>query len=270
MKKMGIGIALVLAAMTVGAAEVVKDGVTNQAVVVLGPVGEPAKSVTAILDLPVFTEFNSRGRRFQDETVFQPNVTVNKLVGNGTAFVNTWGNMAPDTYSDKGEQTFNEVDITVGYQNTYKKIAYGVGLIEYVYSGQDIPSTHEAYATTTFLYPLSPMVAIYYDFKEANGFYGIASVSHTANINERWSVTADTGVGYADADYNNLYFGVDKDALNDWNSGVTLSVKTTKNVTLSTSARYVDMLDGDIENGAIATYGSEDSIIAKIALTANF
>lgn len=83
-------------------------------------------------------------------------------------------------------------------------------------------------------------------------------------------MTADTGVGYADADYNSFYFGIDKDALNDWNSGLGLAVNVTKSVTLSTGIRYIDMLDGDIKNGAKATYGSEDSVITKIVATVNF
>lgn len=236
----------------------------------LPPVGEPQQSVNATVDLPVLSAFNSRGRTFQDETVFEPNVTVTKNLESGSVFLNTWGNMAPNKYADKGEATFNEIDLTVGYQNAYKKLNYGVGLIEYVYSGTDIPNTHEAYATVSGFLPLNPTASVYYDFKEAKGFYVVGSVNHPFKITDRWTLTADTGLGYGTADYNELYFGVKEDKLNDWNSGLTLAVAMAKNVTLSTAVRYVDLIDKDIENGAEATYGEGDSIVTKIAATITF
>lgn len=222
------------------------------------------------IDVPVLSAFNNRGRTFQDETVVEPSVTVLKPTSVGTFLVNAWGNMAPSDYSDKGESTFNEVDLTAGYTDTKGNISYGVGVIEYVYSGSTIPNTHEAYATVTYLSVLNPAVAAYYDFKEVEGWYGVGSVSHAFKFLDKWSVTADTGLGYATADYNKAYFGVDEDAVNDWNSGLTLAVNTTPNVVLSTGIRYIDLIDDDIENGAKSNYGDGDKTVTKIDVTVNF
>ena len=78
---------------------------------------------------------------------------------------------------------------------------------------------------------------------------------------------ADTGVGYGTKGYNDLYFGVRDDVVNDWNSGLTLAVNISQNVVLSTGIRYVDLLDKDIEDGAESIYGKGDSTVTKIALT---
>ena len=238
--------------------------------VLTGICNAKTNTMSGTVEIPVFSEFNWRGMRSQDETVFQPNITVVKDIGCGVVLVNTWLNIAPNQYWDKGDNAFNEVDVTIAYANEYKKVGYEVGLIEYVYSGLDINNTHEGYVKVGYDTILSPTVTTFYDFKEVEGMYGLASVSHTIDFLSNWSITADTGVGYATANYNDFYYGVDKDGLNDWNSGLTLAVKVLDNVVLSTGVRYVDLVDGDIVDGANLIYGSDDSVVTKFSATIDF
>lgn len=179
-------VGIVLVAITASAAEVVKDGVTNQAAVALAPVSEPAQSLTETIELPVWSEFNSRGRRFNDGTVFQPNATLYKSTDAVNFYVNAWANMADEKYVDtrlnENQSTFNEVDLTVGAEKFVNDFVYGIGYIGYIYSGQCIKNTDEVYASVKYAKGINPAATVYYDFKEANGFYGVASVSRIFQI----------------------------------------------------------------------------------------
>ena len=216
------------------------------------------------LEIPMFSSFVSRGRVFQNETVLEPNVTVIKPTSVGSFSINTWGNMGAEN------TTFNEVDLTLGYTDTKGKLTYGAGLIEYIYSGQNIANTREGYISATYSVLFNPSLALYYDFKEAKGFYGVASIGHTIQLLDKISATVDTGLGFGNENYNEFYFAVADDAINDWSSGLTLNVSPISQVGLVASIRYVDLLDSKIKSGAKAIYGSGDEVVGKVGLTYGF
>ncbi|MDX9980981.1 MAG: hypothetical protein RBU25_13230, partial [Lentisphaeria bacterium] len=57
-------------------------------------------------------------------------------------------------------------------------------------------------------------------------------------------------LGFADADYNAAYWGVDDSAFNDLNFGASLSYQVTENFSVGVSAGYTLLIDSDIKDAA--------------------
>lgn len=231
--------------------------------------------ITVSAEVPVVSSFTLRGRVFQDNVVYQPNVTVNKQVGNTTLFVNDWENV---NFDRSHGNIFNETDLTFGGITPINKdISVNYGLINYIYSDMLITApvviedTREVYlgVTTTYL-GINPNATVYYDVEQANGGYIVFGINHLFGISKNGSMVADTSIGMADGNYNAFYFGVDKAQLNDWSSGLTYSYSINKKATISTGLRYSYIIDDEIREGAESSYDGGNIMIGKVSFTYNF
>lgn len=226
-------------------------------------------------DLSVYSSYYARGMLIDDTPVIQPYVTVCKDAAGGTFMFNTYGNMEPEKY-EGSKNTFNEMDIFLGYSRKISKVTVNGGLAEYTFSNPDYPDTdtHEVYMGASYEMPswcpVTPSMTVYYDFKEANGFLVNGALSRIFTLGKITTLMADTSLEWADASYNKYNFTVEKNALNDWSSGLTLTVTPVKSLSLITGVRYGMLVDDEIKKGSAAYYPDSDSLIFRAGVVYNF
>ena len=239
-----------------------------------GTVQAEEAEASAALDVSALSAYVWRGQVLNDEAVLQPSLTVSK----GGFTLNWWANAAltDATTGDSGE--FTEHDIGLSYAFTCPITGAGVtlGLVNYDFPNQSLTDTNGAVnglvADTTEAYVilgfgdvvLAPTLSVYYDFKEVDSFYGNLGVSHSFELNDKASVGLSASVGYAGADYNAFYFGVDDDALNDANVGLTVPFTVTESLTITPGVQYTWLLDSDIEDGAEGLYKDTEQVVGSI------
>ena len=230
-------------------------------VCVAGLLPTTLKAAEASLDLPVNSAYVWRGQVYNDEPVFEPSLNV--ATKYGLSF-NTWANFnLTDNLGNDSEKEFNEVDLTVSYDVPVEVLDLTVGAAEYTYPHQTIqdgggrvratPGTREVFVTVGKNdFPLSPSASVYYDCDEVNGFYGLVSVSRGFEVTKEFSVDATLSLGAADTDYNETYFGVDDNVLNDGNVKVSASYTLSKSISLGGYVMYTYLLDSSIRDAAKA------------------
>ena len=143
-------------------------------------------------DLGLFSGYVWRGVSLTNRPVGQPNVYVAFPAGNASVTVGGWANVdlgrynGIDDFSQSGGVSgFNlsefdpwaEVSVPVG------KATLTGGVVGYVYPNDfgvtDDFNTWEVYGKVGLGVPLSPKLAVYYDFDKVNGAYVEASVGHS-------------------------------------------------------------------------------------------
>ena len=236
----------------------------------------------ASLDLPVNSAYVWRGQVYNDEPVFEPSLTVSTK--NGLSF-NTWANFdLTDNLGKDSEKEFNEVDLTVSYDVPVEVLDLTVGAVEYTYPHQTVqdddgsaratPGTREVFVTVgKESMPFSPSASVYYDCDEVNGFYGMVSMSHGFEITKEFSVDATLSLGAANTDYNETYFGLDDNALNDGNVKVGASYIFNDSISLGGYVMYTCLLDSSIRDAAKANdayFNKGDILFGGVSFGYNF
>jgi hypothetical protein len=143
-------------------------------------------------DLGLFSGYVWRGVSLTNRPVGQPNVYVAFPAGNASVTVGGWANVDLGRYNDAddfsqsgGVSSLNlsefdpwaEVSVPVG------KATLTGGVVGYVYPNDfgatDDFNTWEVYGKVGLGLPLSPKLAVYYDFDKVNGAYVEGSVGHS-------------------------------------------------------------------------------------------
>lgn len=252
---------------SVGIAGVI--GMVLAGVVFRAGADEPALGST--LEVNALSAYVWRGQVLNDEAVLQPALTVTK----GGFLVSTWGNynLTDAATGDSGE--YSEIDLTVAYTRSFGPLSLGLGSIEYLFPHQTLVAsdgTGSAYPGTREVYlsagcacgPVSPALTVYYDYDEAESFYGLFSLSYGASLCESLKLGVSGSVGYGAADYNEFYFGVSNDAFNDANVGASLTWSPCKCLSIVPAYQYTALLDSDIKDGAAALYKDTDQQVVSI------
>ena len=223
------------------------------------------------IEVPIVSSFFNRGRLLDDNVVTQPTVTMLKDFEFGTILFNVWQNI--DIKNKLSDENLNETDLTLGYTKTVDIMTYNVGIIDYIYTCQDVPNTYEVYMTISAAIPesfkLNPTLSIFYDFDEVDGVYAMFGINHSFILNSL-TITPDVSIGAATSGYNNYYFGVDKAKVNDLSTGLTIAYSYSKEVIISGAVRYGTMLDKEIKDGANSVFGGYEQLTGKISAIYNF
>jgi hypothetical protein len=228
-------------------------------------------SVGASADVSAVSAYVWRGQVLNDEAVMQPSATITK----GGFSLNTWGNLNLTDSATGDSAEFSEVDLTVSYSRSVGPATLSGGLIEYLFPNQTLVNadgTSEGYPGTREVYlaaalpalPVVPSLALYYDFEEADSFYALASLGYGAKLAETLNLGLYTSLGYGASDYNAFYFGVDDDALNDANFGVSLTWSPCDRLSLTPGYQYTLLVDSDIEDAAAELYRDKDQSIFSL------
>ncbi len=215
------------------------------------------------VDVAVNSMYVWRGQVLNDEAVIQPSITVS--TDYGLSF-NTWGNFnTSDSLGDEADKEFNEMDLEVSYTLPVEAVNMEIGVAEFTFphSGEMTEEggfafsegTREVFFSIGVDKVISPSVTVSYDFDEAEGFYVVAGLDHSIGLIED-KLDLDFGLfaGFASCEYNEYYFGIDDDALNDGGLSLTLSYAVSEALSLSANVQYVKLLDSDIEDASQVLY----------------
>lgn len=212
-----------------------------------------------------------RGQNLSDDPVFQAGVSV----GYKGLTVAVWGNLDTSSINNnRGE--FTEWDYSIDYSADMPRIegvGYSVGLINYHFPSV-VGDTTEFYWGLNFDLPLSPSVTVYHDIDEVEGTYVSVGVSHSVEkigeLGPDIPVGMEIGVslGIGGAAYNDNYWGVDDDKLNDLAVNVSFPFEV-GGWTLSPGLNYVTLVSDKIKKGD--RFSSEsDYFFAGISLSKSF
>jgi uncharacterized protein Gcw-chp len=156
----------------------------------------PAQAQATVgADLGLFSGYVWRGVSLTNRPVGQPNVYLVLPAGNASVTVGGWANVDLGRYDDAddfsqsgGASSLNlsefdpwaEVSLPVG------KATLNGGVVGYVFPNEfgatDAFNTWEVYGKVGLGVPLSPKVAVYYDFDKVNGAYFEGSVGHSVPL----------------------------------------------------------------------------------------
>lgn len=153
-----------------------------------------AAQTTVGADMSLFSSYVWRGVSMTNRPVAQPNVYLTVPAGNASLTFGGWANIDVGSYNDVddisqsgGVSSLNlaefdpwaEVSIPVG------KATLAGGVIGYIFPNdppavatEDV-NTWEVYGKVGLGVPLSPKLAVYYDFDKVNGTYFEATIAHS-------------------------------------------------------------------------------------------
>jgi len=191
-------------------------GVAVLAVVASASARTARAQATVGADLGLFSGYVWRGVSLTNRPVGQPNVYVAFPAGNASVTVGGWANVDLGRYDDAddfsqsgGVSSLNlsefdpwaEVSLPVG------KATLTGGVVGYVFPNDfgvtDDFNTWEVYGKVGLGVPLSPKLAVYYDFDKVNGAYIEGSVGHSVplgSVSLNLGALAGLSAGQAEAD----------------------------------------------------------------------
>ncbi|NOY80121.1 MAG: hypothetical protein GXP31_03855 [Kiritimatiellaeota bacterium] len=222
------------------------------------------------IGVDVATKYVWRGQLLTDDPVIQPSAT---LSWKGLS-LNVWGSIdATDVNEGSGEEyRLQEVDYTLSYGFTPTEgLDLEAGFITYTFPGTGLYTTEEVYGSVSLSrLPLTPTLAVYYDVDEVEGFYVNLSVDHTFQLTEKLALGLGAGIGWADSDYNTVYFGVNDSGLGDVSIGASLDYAVNERVSISAHVGYTAFADDDIRDAADAGYGDSSNLVCGVNLSMTF
>lgn len=207
-----------------------------------------------------------RGQLLTDDPVVQPSVTL----GYGDLSLNVWGSIDTTDVNEMGGEDWRlqEVDYTLSYAFApVDGVGMEAGLIYYDFPGTPFDSTQEVYLGMALEdVPLTPSLTVYYDTDEVEGFYVSLGISHDVALTERLTAGVSAGLAWGDEDYNDAYFGVTDDGLNDLSVTASLDYALTSTVSVTGFVGYSELLDSDVEDAV----SDASHAIAGIGVAAGF
>jgi len=240
---------------------------------------EEASTVSATLDLPVLSAYVWRGQVLNDEAVLQPSLTVAK---NGFA-INWWGNLNLTDNVTGDEMEFSEHDIGLSYgtECPWTGANMTVGVVNYDFPNQNIVTaegnnslvadTVEAYVVAAFSdVLLAPTLSVYYDFKEADGFYASLGLSHALELSEDLSLVLGASLGGADSDWSNFYYPNPDEELDanftDYSFTATLPFALNDSWTITPGVQYTSLASDakDVVNDSELYFGDAEQFIGMV------
>ena len=268
MKKIGLAAAVAMIVAATPVASIAAEATTDE-----------ASTLSASIDLPILSAYVWRGQVLNDEGVVQPSATISK----GGFSLNYWQNFALTDQSTGDEFEFTEHDITVSYSFAcpLTKADVTFGVVNYDFPNPAdaetepalIADTREAFVTFGWSCPANPTLAIYYDFKEADGFYANLGIGHSIGLNDQISLDLGANAGWADSDWNTYYFPSETEQdeeFVDANFTVALPIALNDSWTITTAAQYMMLIDNDIEDSADVAYLDKEQLVGSVKASYTF
>lgn len=219
-----------------------------------------------------FSKYVWRGQNLTDDYVFQTGASAAWM--GFTASI--WGSMDLTNYNGNSGD-FSEVDYAIDYTTALPDmdaVSLSLGVVYYDFPGTTLKDTTEFYWGFGFDMPLSPSITFYHDLDEAKGTYITAGLSHTIDKIAELSadtpiaMTMDVSVGWADAEYNEYYWGLEEDELNDLKFSVGFPMDIS-GWSLTPSISYVTIISSDLRK-TDAYRPESDYLFTGISLAKSF
>ena len=168
-------------------------------------------------DLGLFSGYVWRGVSLTNRPVGQPNVYVVFPAGNASVTVGGWANVDLGRYNDADDfsQSGGVSSLNLSEFDPWAEVSMPVGkatltggVVGYVFPNDfgatDDFNTWEVYGKVGLGVPLSPKLAVYYDFDKVNGVYVEGSVGHSLPLGSALSLNLGAlgglSAGQAEAD----------------------------------------------------------------------
>ncbi len=224
--------------------------------VVLSSAAAIAQDISTSLDLTYASKYVWRGMPVNSESVLQPSLTVSHP--SGLSF-NLWGSY-DITNSNGNKGRITEIDYTLSYAWKPASTDYSAGILRYEFPNTAFAKTHEAYFSASFEAPFSPILALSYDFDQADGLYANFGIGNTCKLGpgeEASELNFSARLGAATGNYNKFYFGGHSEAaFTDLYLGASMPLTTGK-MTITPSLAYSSILDGGLRDA----YSRPDNLI---------
>jgi len=212
-----------------------------------------------------------RGQNLSDDPVFQQGLSASYK--GLTAVI--WGNLETTGINNNSGE-FTELDYSLDYSGDFpglKGVGYSVGLINYHFPSV-VGDTTEVYWGLNFDLLLSPSVTVYHDIDKVKGTYASFGLSH--NIDKITELSPDMPVGmeisvnlgFGGSAYNESYWGVKKDKLNDLAISVSFPTKIA-GWTVAPSLNYVTLVSDSIRTSD-SFHSESDYFFVGISLSKSF
>jgi hypothetical protein len=215
--------------------------------VVLSSAAAIAQDISTSFDLAYCSKYVWRGMPVNSEPVLQPSLTVSH--SSGLSF-NLWGSYDL-TVNNGNKDRFTEIDYTLSYSWKPASTAYSAGILRYEFPNTAFAKTHEVYLSASFDAPYAPVLAINYDFDQADGLYANFGVGSTCKLGideTAKQVNLSAKLGMATGNYNKFYFaGHTEAAFTDIYLGASLPLTAGK-VTVTPLVAYSSILDGGLRD----------------------
>lgn len=214
---------------------------------------------TVSADLTYVNRYVWRGLLLTDDPVMQPSLTA----GYGGLSVNLWANTdLTGVNGTPGEM--NELDYTVDYSFAVGGIGVSLGAVQYTFPHTGYEPTAEIYAGATLDTFLSPSLTFYQDVDEADGYYVSLGGEYGTDLGAPGRDVSTTlgmsfSVGFASADWNDFYYGVDSSGPVDLLVSVDLTFDFGGVLSVTPSAAISKIIDSDLEDAVedpdVTTFG---------------
>ena len=173
----------------------------------VSPVMAVETDLDITIDLGASSAYVWRGKVINDEAVIQPQVIMG---ANGFSF-NVQG--AWDLKHETNSSENTRMDISAGYSMDLDLVRVKPGVTAYVYHDESeggLKDTFETFVDIVFNLKnvnIVPSLTAYYDFGEAEGFYGLASIAHSIELaGGRSAIDMAVSVGAGDEKYGEYLF----------------------------------------------------------------
>jgi hypothetical protein len=215
-----------------------------------------AVSVTGYGDVTWNSKYVWRGINFVDDPVLQPSVWLSCC--GFTAGV--WGSMETTDVNempggDERAMKFTEVDLYLSYTKQFGPACVTAGVGDYLYPNTDYNSTAELSLVAAFGVPLTPVLSLYRDIKEADGLYTSLGVSQAIpgvwQVSDAIAVSApvlSASIGYGNSLHNAFYYWYPDAALGDMTVNASVPISVGSSLYITPAAHYAMLMNSDIKD----------------------
>ncbi len=200
-------------------------------------------------DLTARSSYLFRGVVYVDAPVLEPSASAG-LSGFSTTL---WGSMEMTEENDYGDGygfaagEFTEVDFILDYTRDLGPLWVYGGLGKYWYPNTGYESSSELYICMGPNVSLSPSLNLYRDLEQAEGLYGSVSLAQGIPVG-CVEPAVNLNLGYGNRRHNLAIYGVNKAALADLTIGISAPIPLSSVITLTPSADFSTLLDGEIKD----------------------
>lgn len=235
------------------------------------------------LDMPVKSAYVTRGRCLNDEAVVQPSLTARR----GGFAVSWWGNFNLTDRLTGDEYEFVEHDFygryifacpLTGAEASLGIVTYDFPNVNYLRDpeGRPIPIADSQEIALTYGFPevlLAPKLEVYYDYKEADGYYIRASVSQKIPLFGPAVLLGFASLGGATGNMADHSFPGADGGLTDIRLAADIPIPVGDNAYLAPGIAYTALV-GDardvVKSNDFFYFGKDELWIASLTLRYNF
>ena len=149
---------------------------------------------------------------------------------------------------DLAEETLNEVDLQASYTYEWNNLSIEPILLFYFLPHQDAPNTGEAgFKLSYALGPFRFITGHAFDFIEFGGaYFGAVGAGYQREFTDYFSLETSAGIGWANSQFNEAYFGVSQGALNVFQWTLALTFSPGGHLFITPHLKVSSILDGDL------------------------